>query len=362
LTAALHDANNAAVASGGQPISQTVVEIVPRDGSGSTLTPPADYIISAPVVGSVTPSEIAVGGGKSVVVKGSFFEGASAVDFQQAGSSTIVSAPATVNSDHEISFTTPDLQKFFASSTAAQMNIDMYVRVNVTQAFGSLIYSNSTPFVVDNLRVDSVTPSEGPLVGGDTVRVDGAGFSNVTEVDMIATTSSGGKAPRTISIAVSAATAKSFSFTVPNNTHSASVNGPSGYDLVAVAMVNGQKETSATSSADRYEYKSPTVTSISVAGVTLAANSGAPITVKGEYFQGATQVLLKTFGGGQETVTPSLVSSDSVTFTLPDLTKDLPTGQKSAKFRVIVEIPVDGTPFNFVDSTSGTSSEVNVKS
>jgi hypothetical protein len=362
LTAALHDADNAAVSAGKKPISQTVVEIIPHDGQGSILSEPADYAISAPVVGSVTPSEIAVGGGQSIVVKGSYFEGASAVDFQQAGSSTIISASATVVSGHQLEFRTPDLQKFFSSSTAAQMNIDMYVRVNVSQAFGSLIYSNSSPFVVDNLRVDSVSPPDGPLVGGDKVRVDGAGFTNATEVDMVAVGGSSGKAPRTISIPVSPANDKSFSFTVPNDTASASVGASTSYDLVVVASAHGQRETSATSSADRYDYKGPTVNSVSVAGATVKANSGAQITVTGDYFQGATKVVLKTFGGGAETVTPSSASSNSVTFSLPNLTKDLKAmGQKSAKFNVIVEIPVNGTTFSFVDSVSSASNEFNVK-
>jgi hypothetical protein len=361
LTAALHDANNSSVSAGGKPLSQTVVEIIPRDGQGSILSAPADFVISAPVVGSVTPSEIAVGGGQSIVVKGSYFDGATAVDFQQVGSSTIVSAPATVVSDHELSFKTPDLQKFFASSTAAQMNIDMYVRVNVAQAFGSLIYSNDTSFVVDNLRVDSVTPSEGPLVGGDKVRVDGAGFSNVSQVDMVAVGGSSGKTPRTTSIPVSPANDKSFSFTVPNDTGSASVGSSTSYDLVVVATVSGQRETSAKSSADRYDYKGPTVSSVNIAGTTVKANSGAQITVTGQYFDGVTKVLLKTFGGRATSVTPSSVGANSVTFSLPNLTKDLPLGQKSAKFDVVLEIPVNGTTLNFVDSVSSASNEFTVK-
>jgi hypothetical protein len=362
LTAALHDANNSAVSAGGKPLSQTVVEIIPHDAQGSILSAPADYVISAPVVGSVTPSEIAVGGGQSIVVKGSYFNGATAVDFQQVGSSTIVSASATVVSDHELSFNTPDLQKFFASSTAAQMNVDMYVRVNVAQAFGSLIYSNGTPFVVDNLRVDSVTPSEGPLVGGDKVRVDGAGFSNVSQVDMVAVGGSSGKTPRTNSIPVSPTNDKSFSFTVPNDTGSASVGASTSYDLVVVASVSGQRETSAKSSADRYEYKGPTVNSVNVAGTTVKANSGAQITVTGQYFDGVTKVVLKTFGGGATSVTPSSVAANSVTFSLPNLTKDLKAlGQKSAKYNVILEIPVNGTSLNFVDSVSSASTEFTVK-
>ena len=98
-----------------------------------------------------------------------------------------------------------------------------------------------------------------------------------------------------------------------------------------------------------------------MAGVTLAANSGAPIVVKGEYFQGATQVLLKS-SGGSETVTPTSVSGDSVGFTLPDLTKDFAKGQKTAKFDVIVEIPVSGGSLDFIDTTSGAASQITVKS
>lgn len=365
LTAALHDADDAATGAG-KPITQLALEVVPRDAQGSLISPPADYAVSAPVVGYTSPKEIAVGGGQSVTVRGSYFEGASAVDFQQTGSSTIVSAPATVDSDHQLKFTSPDLAKFFdtsSGSASAQTTVDMYVRVNVTQTFGSLIYSNSTPFVVDNLRVDSVNPSEGPLVGGDPVRVDGVGFSNVTEVDMVATSAPAGKTPRTVSIAVSPANDKSFSFTVPNDTVFASGSpASSSYDLVVVAMVNSQRETSATSSSDRYDYKGPVVTSLSVGATAIPSAGGTPIVVKGEYFQGATKIRLKTFGVGAVYVTPSSVSSDSVAFTLPDLTSELKSlGQKSAMFQVVIEIPVDGTSFNFIDSVSGAASEFTVK-
>jgi hypothetical protein len=163
-------------------------------------------------------------------------------------------------------------------------------------------------------------------------------------------------------VPVSPSNDKTFTFTAPNDTASASVGASTSYDVVVVASVNGQRETSTTSSADRYDYKGPSVTSVSVAGTTVAANSGVPIVVKGQYFDGATKVVLKTFGGGAESVTPNSVSADSVSFTLPDLTKELKAlGQKSAKFDVIVEIPVDGTTLSFVDSVSSASNAINVK-
>ena len=369
LTAALHDADNAATAAG-SPISQLALQVVPRDAQGQFVSAPADYAISAPVVGTTTPSEIAVGGGQSVVVKGSYFEGASAVDFQLAGSSTIVSASATVVSDHEIRFTSPDLQKCFppasagASAQAAQMTLDMYVRVNVTQAFGSLIYSNSKPFVVDNLKVDKVLPSEGPLVGGDSVQVVGVGFTNATEVDMVATSAPAGKTPRTLSIPISPSNDNSFSFTVPNNTAYASGSPASAsYDLVVVATISGQRETTAISSADRYDYKGPVVSSISAGATAVHAAGGTPIVVNGEYFQGATKVVLKTFGASNVDVTPSSVSSKSIAFTLPDMKATLKSlGEKSAKFQIIVEIPIDGTSFSFIDSVSGSASTLTVGS
>jgi hypothetical protein len=85
--------------------------------------------------------------------------------------------------------------------------------------------------------------------------------------------------------------------------------------------------------------------------------------VTGQYFEGVSKVVLKTFSGGAESVTPSAVSSNSVTFSLPDLTKDLKAlGQKSAKFSVTVEIPVKGTSLSFVDSVSSSSNDFTVKS
>jgi hypothetical protein len=58
------------------------------------------------------------------------------------------------------------------------------------------------------------------------------------------------------------------------------------------------------------------------------------------------------------------VSADSISFTLPDLTKDLsalPGKVKSAKVDVSVEIPVNGNPLGFVESLSSGSSEFTVK-
>ena len=162
---------------------------------------------------------------------------------------------------------------------------------------------------------------------------------------------------------MSPANDKSFSFTVPDETAPASVNASTSYDLVVVATVGGQRETSAKSSADQYNYKGPSITSVSVAGMTMVANSGVPIVVRGDYFQGVTQVVLKTFTGGAVNVTPSSVSSNSVSFSLPDLKKALKAlGVKSAKYNVILEIPVNGTSLSFVDSISSASNEFNVKS
>ena len=297
LTSAFHDANNASVSSNSKTISQLVVEVVPVDAQGSILSPPADYTVSPPIVTSATPGEIAVGGGQSIIVVGKFFDGASAVDFQN-GTSTIVSAPATVDSSTKLKFTAPDLKDFFvANKTAAQLTLDMYVRINVTQAFGSLIYSNSTPVTVDNLRVDSVTPAVGPDVGGDTVAVVGSGFSNVTEVDMVAATSPAGTAPRTLVVPVSPASDRYLTFKVPDDTSYANgTPASSSYHLVAVATINGQRETSTTSSADVYEYKGPEVTSTNVGPHGISAASGAQITLTGQYFEGVTDVFLNTAG------------------------------------------------------------------
>jgi hypothetical protein len=365
LTAAYHDANNSSVAASNKAIAQLAVEVVPLDAQGAILSPPADYIISPPVVTSATPGEIAVGGGQSINVTGKFFEGASAVDFQEVGTATIVSAPVTVDSDTKLEFTSPDLKDFFGATIISQKTLDMYVRINVTQAFGSLIYSNSTPLVVDNLRVNSVSPAVGPVIGGDTVTVNGSGFSNVTEVDMIATTAPAGAAPRTLSIPVSPTGDRSFTFTVPDDTAYASgTPASSSYDIVAVAMINGRRETSSTSSSDIYEYKGPEVTSTNIGPNSVSASSGAQITLTGQYFQGVTEVFLNTAGTAfRSTVTPSSVSATSITFTLPDLTKVLKgVGQTKATFDITVAIPAGGAGYNYIRSITDAASEITVRS
>jgi hypothetical protein len=365
LTAAYHDANNSSVAASSKAISQLAVEVVPLDAQGAILSPPADYVISPPIVTSSSPTEVVVGGGQSISVAGKFFEGVSAVDFQETGSSTIVSAPVTVDSDTKLEFTSPDLKKFFGATIVPQKTLDMYLRIDVTQAFGSLIYSNSTPFVVDNLRVDSVSPAVGGVIGGDTVTVNGSGFSNVTEVDMTATTAPAGKAPRTLTIPVSPTNDRSFTFTAPDDTAYASGSPAStSYDIVAVATISGQRETTTTSSSDVYEYKGPEVTSTNIGSGSVSATSGAPITLTGKYFQGVTDVFLNTAGTSfHTTVTPSSVTATSITFTLPDLTKVLKgVGAKKATFDITVAIPAGGVGYNYIRSITGAASEITVKS
>jgi len=146
LTAALHDADNAAVSAGNKPISQTVVEIVAHDGQGSILSEPADYVISAPVVGSVTPSEIAVGGGQSVVSRArTLTERLRWTSNRSAARRLFRHRPRWPVTN---STSGPRPSKVFRVLHRGADDIDMYVRVDVSQSFGSVIYSNSTPFVV----------------------------------------------------------------------------------------------------------------------------------------------------------------------------------------------------------------------
>jgi hypothetical protein len=134
-------------------------------GGGTSNSLPYTYS-SGPVVTSISPVQGPASGGTTVVLTGSGFTGATAVTF---GSSPATAF--TVDSATQITATTP------AGSGS--------VPVTVTTAGGT-----SAPvgfFYVDAPVLAAISPSQGPVAGGTTVVLTGAGLAGVTAVTFGAT-------------------------------------------------------------------------------------------------------------------------------------------------------------------------------
>ena len=164
--------------------------------------PLAESACSLPAISGVAPTGGLVTGGQTVTVTGS--------GFQTGMTATIggVAVTPTVLSGTTFTFVTP--------AEAAGT-----VQVQVTTPEGSSLLTPNDDFTYGSQPVvDSVTPSAGPASGGQTVTVEGSGFTAGMSVTI------GGK-----SVSLSGVTATSFRFLTPGETP--------GYAQVQVTTVAG---------------------------------------------------------------------------------------------------------------------------
>jgi hypothetical protein len=172
-------------------------------GVTSALTSADDYTYGdPPVISSVAPAKGLVSGGQTVIVTGS--------GFTAAMTATIGGHAVTPSGVSATSFT------FVTPAGAAGV-----VQVQVTTVVSASALTAADDYTYEGLPVISaVTPSAGPVIGGQVVTVTGSGFVAGMTVTI------GGTA-----VTPSGITASSFSFTTPAET--------AGYDQVQVTNLAG---------------------------------------------------------------------------------------------------------------------------
>jgi hypothetical protein len=163
----------------------STIQALPKTANVGLLS----YTFGAPIIDLVSPASGALDGGNTVTITGSGFETEGltldTVGFDPtsdtAGSSIIEGVDATVVSDTEITVTAPD------ATDAADAKSLLETQVGVSFSDGS---EGGTPIKAvpaatgDNDYtfgapvIDSMTPSSGPLGGGNTLTITGSGFSD----------------------------------------------------------------------------------------------------------------------------------------------------------------------------------------
>ena len=225
---------------------------------------------SAPAVSAVSPTSGPVTGGTTVIIRGSSFTGATAVDVGAT------SAPFVVISDTSIKATTP------AEPVGT-------VDVTVTTPDGTSATSGADQFTFTPPTVTAVRPTSGPVTGGTTVTVRGSGFTGATAVEFGSTS-----APFVV---VSDTSIKATTPAEPVGAVDVTVTTPDG--------------SSATSGADQFTFTPPTVTA--VRPHSGPATGGTSVVITGSGFTGATIVDFGT------TSASFVVTSDtSITATTPE--------------------------------------------
>ena len=142
------------------------VDVTVTTSDGTSATSSSDqftYTLAVPTVTSAYPAQGATGGGTTVYVNGSGFTGATAVKFGSSNATGIV-----VYSDDSLSAVTPP-------GTGS-------VAISVTAPGGTGTSSGALFTYEPAPTVTSVSPSSGPVSGGNAVVVDGTGFVAVTQV------------------------------------------------------------------------------------------------------------------------------------------------------------------------------------
>ena len=134
--------------------------------AGGTSNAVAYTYVAVPVLTSLSPNQGPLVGGNTVILTGSHFTSASAVKFGATAATSF-----TVNSDTQITATVP-------AGTGT-------VNVTVTTPGGT---SNAVAYTYVAVPVlTSLSPNQGPLVGGNTVILTGSHFTSASAVKFGAT-------------------------------------------------------------------------------------------------------------------------------------------------------------------------------
>ena len=205
----------------------------------------ANFVYGTPTVTSVSPTAGATGGGNTVTVNGTGFTSDSTVNFGPSNPGTSVSVnPAGTQ-----------------LTVLAPLGLGT-VDVTVANPVGPSTTSSADLYTYGAPTVTGVSPTAGPTGGGNTVTVNGTGFTTDSTVDF-------GPSNPGSSVSVN-----------PAGTQ-LTVTAPSGSGAVSVTVVT-PAGTSATGPADKYVYGAPTVTGVSpTAGPTGGGNT---VTITGTGF------------------------------------------------------------------------------
>ncbi len=257
-------------------VSATQVVAIAPPGTGTvqiTVTTPGgtsngvsySYVV-APSLTSVSPNQGPAVGGNTVTISGSGLSGATSVLFG--------STPAT-------SFTVVSSTQITAVAPAGTGT----VQVTVATPGGT---SNGVPYsYVVAPVLSSVSPTQGPAAGGNTVILTGSGFTGATSVLF-------GSTPAT-------------SFTVNSASQITAVAPPGGGTVQATVVTPG-----GTSNGVSYSYVvAPSLTSVSPNQGPAAG--GNTVTISGSGLSGATAVLF----GSTPATSFTVVSSTQITAVAP---------------------------------------------
>ncbi|EED17334.1 hansenula MRAKII killer toxin-resistant protein 1 precursor, putative [Talaromyces stipitatus ATCC 10500] len=209
------------------------------------------YTQTGPVISSISPTSGPVAGGNTAIITGSGFTNATAVTFDSTSASFAIASDTVINA-----IVPP------GPSGGGTVSVHVTGPSGISNGI-SYTYTQTSPVI------SSISPTSGPVAGGNTAVITGSGFTNATAVTFDSTSASFAIASDTVINAI-----------VPP--------GPSGGGTVSV-HVTGSSGTGTVA----YTYAlAPIVTGLTPAAGPIAG--GNTVTITGSNFSNATAV---TFDG-----------------------------------------------------------------
>jgi IPT/TIG domain len=294
-----------------QVVLQAEVEVPLADGSVA-LTPSskaAQFTMKGPSVKKLSPSSGLEG--TTVTVSGANLTDANQVTFTVDGVG-YTATPSKVSAS-SLSVVSPDILASDMKSGLAKAVVQVHVPLPdsttaVSPSAKGDVFSYQAP------AVTAVTPTSGPVAGGNKVTVKGKNLSKAVSVTLTIGST-------VLTATPSSTAASSLTFTAP--AVPANLVGKSGAKATVQVHVLTPSDVTLTSAAttkSHYTYRNPAVTKLAPA--TGPSTGGTVVTVTGTNLTGANEVVL-TVGKTVITVTPSAASATSVTFTTPAIAASL---------------------------------------
>jgi hypothetical protein len=154
--------NGTTLAAVAPPREPGVVDIVVTSPGGSATAVEAYTYITAPAIGAVSPNQGSIGGGTTVTITGTNFANATSVMFDGVAATIVANTPTSVT------VITP-------AGSAGATDVRITTAGGTSTLVGGFFYIAPPTFA-------SLSSSNGPLAGGNTVTLNGSGLSTATSV------------------------------------------------------------------------------------------------------------------------------------------------------------------------------------
>ena len=320
------------------------------------------YRFGAPVtVDSVQPAAGPLAGGNLVKIIGSGFQDPAltfnSVSFDTADGIPLDGVSPVVVSDTEVDVTAPDATAEVAAgdatvATSVTLHYDVNNSTNGATADSAPAAEGDDGYLFGAPVITSVAPADGPLIGGNLVKITGSGFQNPALTFTAVSFDPTGTPPAIDGVNPVVVSDTEIDVTAPDATGSAA--GEASVDAIVTVTydVTGSPSHAvddsvpAVAGADAYQFGAPvTVDSVAPAAGPLAG--GNRVKIIGTNLEDAALTLdTVTFdGAGGATVdglNPVVISDTEVDVTAPDATAEAGS-ETSLETTVTLHYGVDGS-------------------